>query len=352
MSNMTDYITNPIDSNVSSNLIVSNRTIDNDRLSELCGHIDYQQITTVIFQDCTFINNTPKLRFFIRSNSLKHIEFINVYFDMSTFNTMFECSNIKYIKFENCGTDKIYSCERMFTYSDELEEVEFINFDASYVTNMNEMFRNCYKLKRLDLSSFDTHKVVEMNYMFQNCESLENIDFGKHFDTRKVRRMDYMFSNCTKLKQLNLSNFDTRNVISMLDMFCNCNSLEYVNISSFDTKNVVNMSCMFEDCSSLNTLDLSNFDTSSVVIMSKMFRYCDKLVNLIHNLQFDDCNDMSEMFMNCARLNRIVLNKIDNRTNITNIFRNCNIEVVVNKDDVEWMKEECRSKRVKITCEN
>ena len=160
-----------------------------------------------------------------------------------------------------------------------------------------------------------------------------------------------MFHNCSNLQTVELINFDTSYVSSMAYMCYGCSSLKQLDLS-FDTSRVVSMSHMFAGCKSLETLNISSFDTSRTTDMSGMFENCRKLTNLIHSLSFEYVNNMMVMFKDRTKLNKIVLNKIDHIAIVSNMFINCNVEVVVHPEDLEFMKENCESDTVKITCEN
>ena len=148
----------------------------------------------------------------------------------------------------------------LFSYCEQITEINLSNFNSSNVENMAGMFSDCYSLTSLDLSNFNTSKVTDMHQMFNWCKSLISLDLS-YFDTSKVTDMYQMFYCCYSLTSLDLSNFITSKVMSMEYMFDNCNSLTSLNLTNFDTSKVTDMYQMFYCCYSLTSLNLSNFNT-------------------------------------------------------------------------------------------
>ena len=55
--------------------------------------------------------------------------------------------------------DSLTDCSFMFHECSYITEINFSNFDASFVTDMGYMFTNCLSLTSLDLSNFNTSQV-------------------------------------------------------------------------------------------------------------------------------------------------------------------------------------------------
>ena len=105
-----------------------------------------------------------------------------------------------------------YGCQNLKT----IQNIEKLH--TKYVTDMAYMFSFCQNLTQLDVSGFDTSKVTDMRYMFSNCENLTQLDVSK-FVTSQVTDMSYMFYGSFKLTQLDVSGFDTSQVTYMWNMF-------------------------------------------------------------------------------------------------------------------------------------
>ena len=251
------------------------------------------------------------------------------------------------------------NCDYMFSYFNNLRDIDLDTIDTKNVTVMGSMFFDCTNLTSLDLSNFDTSNVTNMSSMFRNCYKLENVDISS-FNTSKVTSLTYMFGHCMKLKNLDLSHFDTSNVTSISSMLEECINLDTINISNFDLtkivsrdnmipytiKNVIarntkynniskgiyagksnmvsidltgadvsqvtDLDSMFSNCSSLTSLDLSSFDTSNATIMARIFYYCSSLSTLnLSNFDTSNVTDMSWMFYGCSNLTSINLSSFN-----------------------------------------
>ena len=261
------------------------------------------------------------------------------------------CKYHKKIKKAIVNVKNITSTETMFSRCENLETIDFQDFDTSNVVTMKEMFYGCSKLKKLDVSGFNTEKVSNMSDMFIRCSLLEVLDVS-HFNTKNVEDMSAMFCVCKSVKYLDVSKFDTKKVTDMSDMFGGCESLEELDVSHFDTRAVSNLSGMFEDCSSLKKLDVSGFFTKNVVDMSFMFSGC-KQLKKIDVSSFDTTNvfAMDGMFQHCKSVK--VLNTsgfyTENVTDMGFMFSGCySLESLdlsgfntQNVEDMEYMFQHC-----------
>ena len=62
---------------------------------------------------------------------------------------------------------------KMFYGLTNLLEINFTNFDTSFVTHMGNMFEGCPNLKFLNISLFDTSNVQYSFNMFKDCYLLD-----------------------------------------------------------------------------------------------------------------------------------------------------------------------------------
>lgn len=205
------------------------------------------------------------------------------------------------ITFENFNTSKVTKMSSMFSYCEQLTNIDLSNFDTSNVTTMYRMFNRCIMLTSLDLSNFNTSKVTNMESMFYQNLKLQNINVS-NFDTSNVTTMYYMFRECNSLQSIDLSNFNTSNVTNMHGMFYWCGEISQINgIENFNTSKVNNMGFMFDDCYNLQKINADNWDTSKV-------------------------NNMREMFSQCRKLNGSITIANPNLTRYAGTFTNCSIE--------------------------
>ena len=73
-----------------------------------------------------------------------------------------------------------------------------------------------------------------MNNLFSFCENLVDLDISM-FNTSNVAEMGFMFEGLYSIRRLDLSNFDTRKLVFAQLIFDYMYNLEYLDISSWDT---------------------------------------------------------------------------------------------------------------------
>ena len=262
--------------------------LNNERSEEKISLKELNKVNTIMF-----VNNEKEE--FEKSKKFKKIGIYEIKFiikiNITDTKYMFSfCDNIIDINMSKFDTKNVTSMERMFNSCRDLKSIDLSSFNTEKVTNMSCMFNSCFNLQSLDLSSFDTKNVTRMEGMFNACFILKSLDLSM-FDTKNVTRMDNMFSLCYELESIDLSSFDTKNVTRMDNMFRSSN-LKSIDLSKFDTKKVNNMRSMFRRNKNLETIDLSSFDIKNVTYMRGMFYGCNNLKiiglsNLNENI-FDD----------------------------------------------------------------
>ena len=228
--------------------------------------------------------------------------------------------------------EKIKDCEGMFSYLDNILEIDLSNFDMSMVTNMISMFDSCPNLEYVNLTNLTTSSVSNLDYLFYECSNLKSIDLS-NLDFSKVIRMPSIFYRCTNLVKVNLTNLKIPSVENMKYFFYGCSSLESIDLSTLDfskgsiiKSSLRDVSSLFADCSSLKSIDLSTLDFSKVTEMIRMFRGCSNLENInLTNLNTSSLNDTSFLFYGCVNLKSIDLSHLDfsKVISIRGMFYNC-----------------------------
>ena len=225
----------------------------------------------------------------------------------------------------------INNISHMFSGCSDIVEIDFSNFDTSYVNDMEGMFHNCKSLISLNLSNFNTANVRDMQYMFYNCSSLSSLNLS-NFNTANVTDMQYMFYNCSSLPSLDLSNFVTSHVTQMGSMFKKCSKLISLDISNFNTSQVENMDQLFYGCLALETLNISKFITSRVKNMYGLIYNCSSLTSLdISNFETSNLQNSTCMFYGCNKLEFINMSNFIENTpyNYDNMFENVPDNIVI-----------------------
>ena len=215
-----------------------------------------------------------------------------IYFHPNTTGAFRNCGAIITIDLRGTNTSKVKNFAHWFDQDRVLENIygkintSGLYYDTSVTFN--------FAADTNDNSSSGTG----LTYMFNDCKKLMSIDLSE-FDTTNAMDMKRMFGGCNAITSLDLSGFDTHNVKSMYWMFRANWQITELNLSMFNTTNVQNMNAMFLNCTKLDTIILgTNFDTGNVVNFARMFESCNKLTTIYVKTEFDfqSCTTSASMF--------------------------------------------------------
>ena len=207
--------------------------------------------------------------------------------------------------------EEIDDCKEMFSFLENIIEVDLSNFDTSHVTNMSSMFDSCSNLENVNVSNLNTSLVKDMYSLFYGCFNLKSIDLP-NFDFSKVTSMAFILCDCSKLENLNLSYINTSSVENMEFLFYGCSNLKSIDLSYFDFSKVTTIYVMFYECSKLENIDLSHMNTSLIENMKFLFYHCSNLKSIdLSNLDFSKVTTMAYMFYGCSNLENINLSYIN-----------------------------------------
>ena len=85
------------------------------------------------------------------------------------------------------------SLDYMFTDCQDIEWVDFSNFDFTEVEYLDMLMYDSQKIKYVNFGNHDFTKIEGMSNMFKGCSSLETVDnFGK---TLNVKAIEYFFKD-------------------------------------------------------------------------------------------------------------------------------------------------------------
>ena len=174
--------------------------------------------------------------------------------------------------FANARPMTCYAWFKNFKNLTQIEGIE--NLNTENVTSMAKMFSFCQELSELDVTHFNTANVTDMGLLFDNCSGLTSLDVT-HFNTANVKNMSHMFFSCSGLTSLDVTHFNTANVTDMNSMFYNSNLAE---------------------------LDLTHFNTANVTDMRNMFAFCQNLTTIYVNDDFVITNKSYDLFSGCTKL--------------------------------------------------
>lgn len=105
-----------------------------------------------------------------------------------------------------------------------------------------------------------------------------------------------------------------------------------INCEKLNTSNVTDMSAMFSDCIRLEKVDVSKFDTSNVTSLFDMFYNCGKLTVIdVSNWNTDNVVNMDYVFQRCSKVKYLDVSKwnTSNTTSMICTFEGCSaIEII------------------------
>ena len=117
---------------------------------------------------------------------------------------------------------------------------------------------------------------ISAQYDLQQANNINEIDFSQ-FDFNQKIKGNSMFYGCRSLTSLNLNDFGKVKLLDAGAFFLGMSSLISLNLSNFDMSEVTDIGSMFYDCSLLTSLDLSSFQINSNPAAPWIFRGCSKL---------------------------------------------------------------------------
>lgn len=117
--------------------------------------------------------------------------------------------NLKEVTLDGINTSSVTSFDNLFSNCENLTNINVRSFTSSKTINMSGMFRRCKKLKELDLSSFDTNALKDCSNMFADCTLLEKIYVNNDWYISNSVNSTDMFLNCFSLIGQNQTIFDS-----------------------------------------------------------------------------------------------------------------------------------------------
>ncbi len=159
------------------------------------------------------------------------------------------------------------------------ESIKKAVVNVTGMTRTSEMFTGCRNMEEVEFVGFDASKVVYMDKMFYGCKSLKEMDLSD-WDTSSLKNIEYMFAWCESLKKVNLSGWDISNVTSLEAVFAKCTSMLEVVLNGWETSKVTSVENTFYRCEKLKKMDIRTWDMSSVTNSYGMFMYAEGLTEL------------------------------------------------------------------------
>lgn len=111
---------------------------------------------------------------------------------MYLYSLFYSCKKLKKVSLK-VNPSKVESLTQLFSYCEEIEEIDLSTWHMSNLTDTNMMFWFCAKLKRLDIRNFTFDKVTNHSNMFGNnpsdCLIIVKDDTAKTWITSKFKTL-------------------------------------------------------------------------------------------------------------------------------------------------------------------
>ena len=175
--------------------------------------------------DYTFFKNNPPNQVKLNNESIQYTngnDYLTIHLSKNGSNTI-----------EIIWDHLLTNLQFMFDHCQDIESIDFSNFDFSEITNMVYSFGYCCKLKYVNFVKGNATKLQNMGSLFEFRISLETMD--NFLNTFNVTNLSFLFLECTSLKSIDLSNLATLDTvyINMKYIFYDCKSLEIIDLSNF-----------------------------------------------------------------------------------------------------------------------
>ena len=171
--------------------------------------------------------------------------------------------------------------------------INTINFEGpvSLPVDASSMFSGLFLLSKVtNLDRLDTSKTTKFDNMWSYNNNLTELD-ASSFDMSNATSIKEIFQNDINLKSLNIANWDVSHVENFEGAFKNLYMLTNLDIHQWNVSAATNFRDLFYD-SMLTTLDLSKWQTNATASTDDMFYKMDQLRQITFGPDFALTPDM------------------------------------------------------------
>ena len=204
-----------------------------------------------------------------RANYNLKINYIMIFVFIIFHNILKACLQTKVINYYSIITIKIKksgrrnilfggdNCDRgeLFSRPDEV----IINKAKQYCIETQYYFEGTNNVIQLKWNE----KTENWGCLFKFCNDIDEIDFSQFDFSQKIRGNKMLFG-CSSITSLNINYFDKVKLIDAGSFFRQMSSLTSLNLSNFDMSEVTDIGWMFQGCTSLTSLDLTCLQYNSI----------------------------------------------------------------------------------------
>lgn len=156
---------------ITNNLIVTYKE-PNDADEDLLN-LYYMFNITVISDIDIYLDNVSENKIDFGSFTILNIDLSNT--KIKTLNSLFEATGINTITLGNIEVTDMYSIDKLFYGSRDLESIDFGQLDFSRTVSANRAFEECFNLETIDLSNKIAYNLKYVHSMFNGCLRLKSL---------------------------------------------------------------------------------------------------------------------------------------------------------------------------------
>ena len=207
----------------------------------------------------------------------KTFTFTNVPSSYNTFNStisenQISPSDVNKVQYDITSVSNESSSTSLKGYYDSasyVEEIDFGNFNAEYITDISGCFSNCTSLAAVMFNSSFT-EISDASYLFTDCISLV-ATYMPSGTFSSTLNLSYMFNNCNSLSEIALANDFGTGATDTSYMFNGCTNLKNIIFGQSTFESLTNAKGMFTDCSNVELIDIRYFTPPSDIDVSGIF---------------------------------------------------------------------------------
>ena len=279
-----------------------------------CKKLEHLEVNGLIGNECTSM-----YRMFYNCAKLQSISFGVC--DVSKVTSMKEmcsgCTSLVSLDMSECKQDKSIAVD-MSMIAKGCTSLETFMAENLALSNLSQAFYNCQNLSNLSLSQIDASACTNLSQAFYNCYDLTSFDFesvftksGDKVDLKQVTTIAQMFQNCTSLSNIGMKNVYFEDLLYFREIFSGCHSFTTLDLTGIHMPAACKEIKQFLTNDSVNTLIL-NDAVLELDSLKEQFKGNGQLVVFeMSNATLSNCTSVQGMFMNCSKLESVVIDGTD-----------------------------------------
>lgn len=168
----------------------------------------------------------------------------------------FNITGITCVDFSSCDLKDI-SCFNKMMVCTEIKEIYFGKQNLSKVISISNLFRSCCRLEHVEMREVSLPNIQYLMGVFDYCTRLQSVDIGQ-IKMPNLKCIDKLFNDCIKLREFNAPNWDC-SIEQAYSAFANCTNLESVDMRNVSFIDIASNSDLFHHDSNLINFQFKDF---------------------------------------------------------------------------------------------